>query len=115
MEKVKLTKEQANALEILVNCHDKEICVIGRVDGIVHSEYKILNELTLDTFIKALYIGYEVELTPEEKILELYTNTKGNFENETLSEVTRLKCLYGMECIETVLNILKIEVKGINF
>ncbi|MEE4566854.1 hypothetical protein V2U94_04355 [Paenibacillus polymyxa] len=32
----------------------------------------VLNGVPLDTIIRALYIGYEVELTIEEKLLEIY-------------------------------------------
>ncbi|KAF6584971.1 hypothetical protein [Paenibacillus sp. EKM211P] len=34
--------------------------------------YNVLNGVPLDTIIRALYIGYEVELTIEEKLLEIY-------------------------------------------
>jgi hypothetical protein len=64
MEKVKLTQEQAESLEYLKrNFRSKEIVILhvqkygcdwaGKVEGI--------NGLDVDTLIKALYIGYEIE------------------------------------------------------
>ncbi|WP_339306490.1 hypothetical protein [Paenibacillus sp. FSL R5-0519] len=75
-DKAKLTKEQAASLEDASKYNDIEKIVRIHMDvpvtkawmrGSVH-----LNEISLDTLIRALYIGYEVEMTPEEKILEIY-------------------------------------------
>ncbi|MGR6546306.1 hypothetical protein [Paenibacillus tundrae] len=75
-DKVKLTKAQAESLADASKYNDTEKMVRIHMDvpvskawmrGSVH-----LNEITLDTLIRALYIGYEVEMTPEEKIFEIY-------------------------------------------
>ncbi|TQS00071.1 hypothetical protein [Paenibacillus ottowii] len=74
MDKVILTKAQAKAIELwkeersdiegLVRKHVTEVWV--------WEEMKPLNGMPLDKLIRALYIGYEVEQTMEEKLLELY-------------------------------------------
>lgn len=75
-DKVKLTKAQAESLEDASKYNDIEKIVRIHMDvpdakawmrGSVH-----LNELSLDTLIRALYIGYEVEKTEEEQLFEAY-------------------------------------------
>jgi hypothetical protein len=56
-----------------------------------------LNELDLDTVCRALYQGYEIEMDPEEKVLEYY-----------------LKNYHAAPVIEEVLNILNVQIKGVN-
>ena len=58
MEKVKLTQEQADAIE---NISFREEAAKLQINGWKHRENRCLNHLTFDDFIKALYIGYEVE------------------------------------------------------
>src|SRR5690625_561672 len=64
MEKVKVTQKQAAAIEV----HKKHIgtdlpeIINTQISGWQFQENKCLDELTLDEFIRALYIGYEVEL-----------------------------------------------------
>jgi hypothetical protein len=82
-EKVKITKEQAEAIEHLLNTpfcdkyKNNPECIIS-----THANNKAnrnnwwigkstpLNDMTLDTLIRALYIGYEVEKSNEEKAVE---------------------------------------------
>jgi len=40
--------------------------------------WEILNELTLDEMATALYVGYELEPTPEEKALDYYNELSDN-------------------------------------
>jgi hypothetical protein len=67
MEKVKLTKEQAEALEevrkeygnIGVLIHH---CGFGGVNwGFAWGKGESLNELTVDEMARALYVGYEID------------------------------------------------------
>lgn len=67
MEKVKLTQEQANAIEWIKEDrkyrNDLSIAVAAHVEA--SNEWygvpKAVNKMPLDNFISALYIGYEVE------------------------------------------------------
>jgi hypothetical protein len=80
MEKAILTKAQADALEAL-----KKVQRIGRweenkiylvkeklSEGWESPIFIAANSIPQHDFIKALYVGYEVELTEKEKIEELY-------------------------------------------
>jgi hypothetical protein len=63
LEKVK--EDQKNNFARIVEYHVEESPEWS-------SELAPLNSLSLDSMIRALYIGYEVEKTPEEKIKELF-------------------------------------------
>jgi hypothetical protein len=82
MEKAKLTKEQAEAIKsALKEMHTPSTvidyhCTKGTA---WFQEREPLNKLNLDTLIRALYIGYEVELTEQEKINELWKSKIGAF------------------------------------
>lgn len=66
MEKVKITQEQADAIERWV---DKDQLLIARATGLLnHGEDESIAELEINTLAKAIYIGYEVE--PEFKVGE---------------------------------------------
>lgn len=81
MSKVVLTREQADALESLIRFtydkNEKSDIVAAhayRKEQWIN-KYAPLTELDLDTVIKALYIGYEVQ-TPEKKLVELFNKTR---------------------------------------
>jgi len=64
MEKVKLTREQAEALEKAVNRYDKDLTVVRHAERyLLEEDERKLTELTTVEIAKALYIGYEVEET----------------------------------------------------
>lgn len=75
MEKVKLDREAAEALELmkakgapLNEIVERHVCS----DLIIVNGWENVRLLPTDTLIRALYIGYEVEQTPEDKVRELY-------------------------------------------
>lgn len=61
MEKVKLTREQAEAIEKKKSTGSA--AVAKHLEGWTWKENKCLNDLSMEQFVKALYIGYEVEET----------------------------------------------------
>ncbi|MEC5422090.1 hypothetical protein QGM71_01105 [Virgibacillus sp. C22-A2] len=63
MNKVKVTQDQADAIHQWRTCSDRNDSelVETHIRGWVLESDLSLNELDLDDFIKALYIGYEVE------------------------------------------------------
>jgi hypothetical protein len=65
MERVKLTPEQAKVLERLKESHPKVVLVRSHYVGtnwyLHQTKGTELDRLDLDTFIRALYIGYEIE------------------------------------------------------
>jgi hypothetical protein len=65
--KVTVSREVAESIEKARQHHDNEWFVDGYYSGAV-SAYPGLFGLPLDTLIRALYIGYEVERSPEEDV-----------------------------------------------
>jgi hypothetical protein len=82
LKKAILTKEQAKALDQLLNGHNDlhkvwqkdDIVLRHTKEGFGTDSKKCLNSLPLDTLIRAVYHpdGYEVELTEQEKIQQLW-------------------------------------------
>lgn len=67
-----------------------------------------LNGMPLDTLIRALYIGYEVEPSIQEKLLEKYTEYKGHgYEHISNREAYR-------QGMRDALEIVPMKVEGIN-
>lgn len=104
MEKVKLTKQQAN---IVKNLPSQTPC--GR-DALIESHFKqtfqnnwaFLNDLSTDDFIKCFYVpdSYEIEQTEQEKIQALfdqgfkYSYNDGVF--DTLKALNRIDLYKGV-------------------
>lgn len=69
-EKVKITAEQANAIELYLTRHSASTLINNHAKStynngwLVDGEYYALNSLTQSVMAKALYIGYEVEPEP---------------------------------------------------
>lgn len=78
MEKVKLTKEQAEAIESAQEDIAKErvVDIFVRDGSKFTGNCEIINEFGLDALIRALYIGYEVELTEQERVDGLFCKIK---------------------------------------
>lgn len=115
MEKVKLNKEQAEAIENLRTManHSNSSTVLMFIDKNAFMG-EILNDLGLDRVIQSIYIGYEVELTPEEQILQSYMRIKDEDETACLDGYYKglnVGYFYG---VKSTLDILNIKIKGIN-
>lgn len=102
-----LSKEQAEALKDVLKTKElKTNVVTGHLDvNNWRSDWSPLNDLSLDTLIRALYIGYEVEKTPEAIIWEEYQYQRDPNEaaNDSFAD--------GMKFVIDTLNI---KIKGIN-
>ncbi|MED0759107.1 hypothetical protein P4S93_18305 [Aneurinibacillus thermoaerophilus] len=114
MEKVKLTKAQADALEIAksLKAYQNDISSL-LIAHISHSGGECwakemglhpLNHLDVETFARAVIVGYEVEMTPEEKVREKYESVDPW---ETYGNAYR-------QAIRDTLNILGIKIEGVN-
>lgn len=111
MEIVTLNPEQGKLLseyyeKYNLSTPEKRVKFIIEHDNRVNRDnsfpYDFIPGLRTDDLIKALYIGYEVEQTPEEKLLTYYEVEKNeqNVEAKT--------------AIEETLKILGLKVEGIN-
>lgn len=112
---VKLTKEQAEALGNARQIwEDSEMVEIHASSGKCRwsENSQALESLSLDTLIKALYIGYEVEQTPHDKVRELYNEIDKAY-THTFPDATSLR-VFAKQAIKTTLDILGEEVEGVN-
>lgn len=102
-EKQKVSREVEQALNHVKERFSNDIIIDSHVrmpnGWNTESNAYALNGLDLDTLIRALYIGYEVELTPEERILEYYQATQWVQEKDAIT---------------FVLETLNIKIKGVN-
>lgn len=102
MEKVKLTKVQADALE--ANLIHRVMLVRKFLNGLAPKElYDTFSNVSIDDFIRAIYVGYEVIETPEERVKELYDQC-----------VCRYNDPFGAQVVREVLAILNIKIEGVN-
>lgn len=123
MEKVKVSKVQAAAIENWLNEYGvnhekpkermlKSHCGNGEwCDGA-----ESLNDLSVEDMAKALYIGYEVEETPEDKLLEKFGKGRVEAVAAELRKDSEEKsfCMgYGAGIVDA-LDTLGIKIKGIN-
>jgi hypothetical protein len=101
MGKVMLSKEQSKALENaqFVSCGNNADIIRWHVTELFDGVRAPLNELSLDTICRALYVGYEVEPDPEVRVLEVFEHAPG---------------VHARQAIMDVLEIYNIQVKGIN-
>jgi hypothetical protein len=104
MKIVMLSKIEAEAISsaLEVNGGDKAALVHWHAQDLWDGDRQPLNDLDLDTVIRALYVGFEIEPSPEAKVREYYVNML--FANgETYAEI--IKC---------TLDLLGTKVEGIN-
>jgi hypothetical protein len=117
-EKVLLPREVAEAIENVrkrLGLSDEVILYKTYINGWEAEWTEVLNANgdgnKAFLIAKALVNGYEIEETPEEKLRQYYSNVNEEF-NELLGSDSRL---YGvLEGIENTLDILGIEIPGIN-
>ena len=115
MEKVKLTSEQAIVFE---DMKKRWLTRDAVLQHLAHgwtkvNHYDKLNSIDDDDFIKALYIGYEVEKTPEEKVKTYFDSVIENWDKNQDEKWDRY---YegSHDAIITVLGELGIKIEGVN-
>lgn len=75
MNKAKLTKQQIEDLNYLKNeiwSEERIVEFHAKNNKGWSNDYNSLNSVSLDEMIKALYVGYDLIQTPEEKLKECY-------------------------------------------
>lgn len=113
MNKPILSAEQAKALEALRNewkddeSYGRRQLVKEKLNGgWSDSDLDSANSIDDDDFLASLYIGYEVEPSPEEKLREYYEDLRDSSEGSIYW--TR------SEGVLTTLQILGIKIEGVN-
>lgn len=118
-----LTKKQAKAMESIqlmlemASYHpwqskaDVVDFKLRRLD--FHAERSAADTISDDDFIKALYIGYEVEETPEDKVREVYRTAK-EVEISMRTEKFQMKWEGVQQGVKETLKALGITIEGVN-
>lgn len=101
-DKVKLTREQAYLLEHILVDYSKENIVKWAATEKYSADHPLYS-MPLNTLISALYVGYEVDPSAEDKLLDLYCQLS----HSQFGDV-------GKDAMKRTLEILDIKVKGIN-
>jgi len=117
-EKVKVSREVAEILERTISNFDGDKAFIianyvrGGCGGFWRDDFNVMRELSDDALFKALYVGYEIEETAEDKVLALWKEndcSRTHFDSKLFN--------YQKGVTETILKILdfyQIKIKGIN-
>lgn len=121
MEKVILKKEHADAIEFALNT--ERLAYYKNPDELLKSHIRskcFLDEMfplrSIDhiTLAKALYVGYEVEQTPEEKLLNYFSCLKSKINSNEGNEKSLATMKGEAVGVQLTLAILGIKIKGIN-
>jgi hypothetical protein len=108
-EKAKLSYEQAKAIEAAKDSQQKQPWehIEHFANHRFYKDLAPLNELDMDTLIRALYIGYEIEVTPEDKVRERYLHLQNNPQGLPWMAVRA-------EELKMTLDSLNIKIEGVN-
>lgn len=108
--------EQANLLNAgeFINIDRPTLAEIGGE----HVGFPIAEWLSKDfhanysNYVSALVNGYEIEQSPEDKLREYYAELKGTYDSSSGLESYRVDGM--LQSVETTLDILGIQIEGIN-
>lgn len=118
MNKPVLTKEQAKAVDALLDVwkgkpeYGRTVLVEEKLTDGWDGEFGDAESISDDDFIAAIYVGYVVEKTPEEKIRDYYRRSErmyGIFGPDDGSEYKER-----MASVKYVLTTLGIKIEGVN-
>ncbi|WP_099301775.1 hypothetical protein [Bacillus sp. Marseille-P3800] len=117
MSRVNLTKGQAEDLADILETTEKKAVLEAAADKCTHFDFHpSLNSLGLEELAIALYVGYDIVKTEEEKLIykykELNRNRSKAHNRGDLATVSR--CKHDMRLIKDTLNSVNIKLKGIN-
>lgn len=117
--KVKLTQEQARALENVMKDNDIECVITAHAEPgkWMSAESRALNELSVADVARAVLIGYEVEQTAKEKVLVAYEAAERMLNAESRKDEKSYESGFWwgkINGMKFVLNTYGIKVKGIN-
>ncbi|MFK4167659.1 hypothetical protein ACI2LM_15580 [Paenibacillus lautus] len=94
---VQLTQEQADALILIMNHKPADEIVLLHSSMFIvtrerwRDELDPLNDLSMDEMIRAIYFGYEIARTPEEKLLQEFEQAEARFGADSMAFKTGLQ------------------------
>ncbi|MCY8570333.1 hypothetical protein [Bacillus haynesii] len=110
IKKPVITKEQAEALDLMRKANYDKYILMAACDGILGGE---LEDLDIMTLAAALINGYEVEKAPEEKVREYYEKLCDGYDRAQFYE-DKGKYLLMKRAVRRTLDALGIKISGIN-
>ena len=115
VEKMKVSQEVADAIEYLKTLGSiEDILVIHSIDADGWArEAKVVNVLTLSELATALIVGYEVEMTPHERIAYEYNYHQERAKDEKNGREKWVGKGY-VRGVQRTLKNLNITVEGVN-
>ena len=115
MEKVEITKEQAEQLEKLLHKRNgnKESILKDHTPDVEgwNEDYRSLNELSIYEMAQILLIGYTVKQTPKELIQSWYDRAVNSAGKDDNSNYTKGYHVGYLTAIENVVELLGLDVK----
>ncbi|TWJ39204.1 hypothetical protein P5637_23135 [Bacillus paralicheniformis] len=113
VKKPVITKEQAEALDLMRKANYDEYILMAACDGILGGE---LEDLDIMTLAAALINGYEVDKTPEEKVRGYFGEAqRRRRERRDAGDIESMRYNSGkMDGVRTALDILGIKIEGVN-
>lgn len=108
VEKAVLTQEQADVLSDLLRGFPISELAIDYAEGDFLFIPEELRHIGLHDFMTAIYVGYEVEKSPSDKVREIYENVEGYGEFSTFFKADM------RNVIKDVLNALDVPIEGVN-
>jgi len=119
MEKVTVSKEVAEAIGFQLSRRSKSDLLDAKAKHINCGGYflnssAVLNDVSLETLAKALYIGYELEKSPEVMVREYYEGLIAS--EEALESIGNSGAQFrqGWQSVRETLHILGIKIEGVN-
>jgi hypothetical protein len=113
LDKVLLTKEQAEAIESALVLNSRNYIVDWKTKNLFTGKREPLNNMELDTLIRALYVGYELEPSPEEKLAKIFHEAKDFYKKHMVGPSGSFHAGQ-LEGIVITLDLFNIQVKGVN-
>lgn len=121
-EKVKVKREIAKNLDRVISNFegDKAFIIANYVKAgcrlFWKDDFNVMRELSDDALFKALYVGYEIEETPEEKLLVKFDWVRDEYKKAWDKgddyNISKMQGMY--DGIKVALETLSIKIKGIN-
>jgi hypothetical protein len=112
-EKIIVPKEVAEALDDIRHMSNDEVIKL-HVTAPNGWSHKALRGLSLKTLVKARFVGYEVELTPEEQLRKYYEEISEKYEDAGYGTIEELLAKAERDAIDITLRLLGIQIKGVN-
>lgn len=113
-EKVKVSREVADALKCVLSNGDFDSCIFHHMNGWTGDLRKPLNQLTTEEFARCFLIGYETELTPEEKWTQKYKDAETTKHKEIAPLSDRYIALGIIQTIQEMARDFNLNIEGVN-